>query len=78
MLFIDFFSNYNPISLALENRNLTEFIISLDLLRITRLSQNIINSIAQFVQIVTRILKNLLDKCILFINNIDIKSSKTN
>jgi len=77
-LLIDFFSNYNQIDLALKSRNLTAFITPLDLLRITRLSQKTTNSIVQFVQVITHILKDLLDKCISFVDNIDVKSSKTN
>ena len=77
-LLIDFFSNYNQIDLALKSRDLTAFITSLDLFRITRLLQEATNSVVQFVQVVTRIFKDLLDKYVSFVDNIDVKSSKTN
>ncbi len=65
-------------NLALKSRDLIAFITSLGLLRITRLSQKVTNLIVQFVQIVMRILKDLLDKCVLFVDNIGVKNSKTN
>ncbi len=40
--------------------------------------QDTTNLIAQFVKIVIRILKNLLNKYYLFVNNIDVKKSKLN
>jgi len=42
------------------------------------LLQDTTNLIAQFVKIVIRILKNLLNKYYLFVNNIDVKKSKLN
>jgi hypothetical protein len=41
------------------------------------LSQDVINFIAQFVRIIIKILKNLLDICRFFLNDIEIKESKT-
>ena len=43
---IDFFSDYDQITLAEKCWNLTIFIISFKLLRMIKLSQKIINSIA--------------------------------
>jgi len=69
---------YDQISFALKNRDFIAFIISYKLLKITPLSQNAINLVAQFVKIVIRIFKNLLDKYCLFVNNIDVKKFKSN
>ncbi len=62
----------------LKSCNLIVFIISFKLFRIICLLQNTTNSIAQFVKIVICILKNLLNKYYLFVNNIDIKKFKSN
>jgi len=77
-LLIDFFLDYNQINLALKSRDLIVFITSLELLRITRLSQNATNLVAQFVRIVIRILKNLFDKCCSFVNDINVKEFRSN
>jgi len=50
---------------------------SLRLLQQMTLSQDVINFIAQFIKILIKILKNLLDICKLFLNNIEVKKSKT-
>ena len=42
---IDFFSDYDQITLAEKCRNLTAFMIPLEFLRMTKLSQKVINSI---------------------------------
>jgi len=78
VLLIDFFLEYDQISFALKNCNLIVFITSLKLLRITRLSQNATNLVAQFVRIVIRILKNFFDKYCLFVNDINVKKFKSN
>ena len=57
-----------------RSRDLTAFYTPLRLLQQTTLSIGAINSIAQFVQIVTKILKDLiLYNYILFFNNIGVK-----
>ena len=56
MLLIDFFSDYDQITLVEKCRNLTTFIISFEFLKIIKLSQKIINSIIQFVKIIIEIL----------------------
>ena len=53
---IDFFFDYDQITFAEKCRNLIVFMISFELLRMTKLSQKIINSIAQFVRMVIEIL----------------------
>ena len=53
---IDFFSGYDQVELAEECQDLTAFIISFDLMRITTLAQDATNLVAQFVRIVLKIL----------------------
>ena len=53
---INFFFDYDQITLAEKCRNLTAFMISFELLKMTKLSQKIINSIAQFVKMIIEIL----------------------
>ncbi len=50
---------------------------SLRLLRQTTLSQDVINFVAQFVRIIIKILKNLLEICKSFLDDIEVKKSKT-
>ena len=52
---IDFFFDYDQITLAEKCRNLTTFMTSLKLLKMIKLSQKIINSIAQFVKMIIKI-----------------------
>ena len=53
---IDFFSDYNQITLAEKCQNLTTFMISFEFLKMIKLSQKIINLIVQFIKIITEIL----------------------
>jgi len=77
-LLIDFFLKYNQISFASKSCNFIIFITFFELFRITHLSQNAINLIAQFVKIIIRIFKNLFDKCCLFVHDINMKEFKSN
>ena len=52
---IDFFFNYDQITLVEKCRNLIIFMISFKFLKMTKLSQKIINSIVQFVKIIIKI-----------------------
>ena len=52
---INFFFDYNQITLAEKYRNLITFIISFKFLKMIKFSQKIINLIAQFVKIITEI-----------------------
>jgi len=74
---IDLFSEYNQITLTKIYQDLTVFMTSLRLLRQTMLSQDVINFVAQFVRIIIKILKNLLEMCKSFLNNIEVKRLKT-
>ena len=53
---INFFSDYDQVTLAEKCRNLTIFMISFKLLKMIKLSQKIINSIVQFVRMIIEIL----------------------
>ena len=52
---INFFFDYDQVMLVEKCRNLTTFITFLELLKIIKLFQKIINSIAQFVKIIIKI-----------------------
>ena len=53
---INFFFNYDQVMFVEKCRNLTTFMTSLELLRMIKLFQKIINSIAQFVRMIIKIL----------------------
>jgi len=73
-LIIDLFSGYNQIELDVRSRDLTGFQTPIRLLRITTLPQGATNSVAQFVRIVTKILKDLIPKdCLPFLDDIGVK-----
>ncbi len=74
---IDLFSEYDQITLTKIYQDLTAFMTSLRLLRQTTLSQDVINFVAQFVRIIIKILKNLLEICRCFLDDIEVKKSKT-
>ena len=54
---IDFFFKYDQVILTEKSRDLTMFMIFLNLFRMTRLLQNAINSMTQFVRIIIKIFK---------------------
>ncbi len=74
---IDLFSEYNQIMLTKIYQDLTAFMTSLRLLWQTMLSQDVINFMTQFVKVIIKILKNLLEICRSFFNDIEVKKSKT-
>ena len=75
---IDFFFNYDQLDLALRSRDIIAFQTSLDLLRFTRLPQETINSMTQFVKVVTKILKDhLRTRCRSFLDDIEMKESRS-
>ncbi len=74
---IDLFSKYNQITLTKIYWDLTVFMTSLKLLQQTTLSQDVINFVAQFVRIIIKILKNLHEICRSFLDDIEVKKSKT-
>jgi hypothetical protein len=75
---INFFFGYDHVKLDSKYKDMTVFIIPLGLFKQTIILQKIINSIAQFVRIVTKILKKYIPHvCLPFMNNINIKGPKT-
>ena len=52
---IDFFLNYDQITLAEKCRNLITFMTSLKFLKIIKFSQKVINLIVQFIKIIIKI-----------------------
>ena len=71
---IDFFSGYDQIELDVKSRDLTGFQTPIGLLRMTTLPQGATNLVTQFVQIITKILEDLiLENCLLFLDNISVK-----
>jgi hypothetical protein len=75
---INFFSGYDHVKLDFKCRDMITFIIPLGLFRQTIILQKITNSIAQFVRIVTKILKKYIPHvCLPFMDNINVKGPKT-
>ena len=75
---IDFFSRYDQLTLNVKSKDMTAFITPLSLLRITTLLQGATNLVAQFIQVVITILKDLfLAIAMLFIDNIRVKGLYT-
>jgi hypothetical protein len=71
---IDFFSRYDQIELNVKSKDFTGFQTLIRLLRITTLPQGATNSVTQFVQIVTKVLEDLiLEDCLPFLDNISVK-----
>src|SRR3979490_1623030 len=71
---IDLFSRYNQIELDAKSRDLIGFQTPIGLLQMTTLPQGATNSVAQFVQIVTKILEDLIPKdCLPFLDDIGVK-----
>ncbi len=74
---IDLFSEYDQITLTKIYWNLKAFMTFLKLLRQTTLPQDVINFVAQFVRVIIKILKNLLEICKSFLDDIEVKRLKT-
>jgi len=74
---INLFSKYNQITLTKIYQNLIMFMTSLKLLRQMTLSQDVINFVTQFIRVIIKILKNLLEICKSFLNDIEVKRLKT-
>ena len=55
MLLINFFFDYDQMMLVEKCRDLTTFMTSFEFLKMIKLSQKIINSIVQFVRMITEI-----------------------
>ena len=77
---IDFFFEYDQVILIKKSRDLTAFMIFLNLFQMTRVSQNVINSMTQFVQIIIEIFKKhiVASRCWSFVDDINVKDSRSN
>ena len=74
---IDLFSSYDQITLNKKDRNMTAIYTSLRLLCQTILLQGVLNSMAQFVRIISKILKSIsLNTARVFLDNIRVKGLK--
>ncbi len=73
---IELFSEYDQITLTKIYWNLTIFMTFLKLLWQITLSQDVINFITQFVKIIIKILKNFLEICRSFLDDIEVKRLK--
>src|SRR6266498_725314 len=58
ILLIDFFSDYDQVELNERSRDLTSFHTPIKLYRITIFPQNAINSVTQFIRVITKILQD--------------------
>src|SRR6266536_6522666 len=71
---IDFFSSYNQLTLDVRSQDMTAFMTSLRLLRMTTLLIRATNSVAQFIHVVMTILEDLFLKVAMsFLDNIRVK-----
>ena len=78
IFFVDMFSEYNQILLNFCSHNFTAIQTLIRLLRKTQLLQGVMNLVAQFVQIMLQMLEiQTLHLCKQFLNNIEMKNSKT-
>ena len=77
---INFFFEYDQVILIEKSRDLTAFMIFLNLFRIIWLSQSAINSMTQFVRIIIKILKKhiVASCCWSFVDDINVKNSRSN
>ena len=75
-----FFFEYNQMILIEKFRDLIAFMTFLNLFQMTRRSQNAINSMIQFIQIIIEIFKKHIValRCWSFVNDINIKDSRSN
>lgn len=75
---VDIFSGYDQVALHPESRDMTTFATPIGLFRYCTLPQGATNSVAQFVRIVTRILRRLIPHiCRPFVDDICIKGPKS-
>ena len=75
---IDLFSGYNQITLDKKDRDITVIYTPLRLLCQTTLLQGVLNSMAQFVRIISKILESISPNTArVFLDNIRVKEPKT-
>jgi hypothetical protein len=74
---INFFFDYDQIEFDVKSRDITAFMIPIGFFRQTTFSQGAINSIAQFVRIVIKILqKHIPHICLPFMDDIGVKGPR--
>jgi hypothetical protein len=79
MIFLmNFFSEYDQMTLNKKSRDMTMFMTFIELYRMTTLSQRVINFVAQFCRIVTKILEEHISRTTRqFVNDFEVKKAKT-
>ena len=79
ILLINFFFEYDYFKLTKKCRNIIVFMTLIDFIRFTKIFMSVTNSVAQFVRVITKILKNyILTRCRFFVNDVKIKRFKNN
>ena len=74
---IDFFSGYDQIPLDPRDRDKTAIATAVGLLQQTSILQGGTNSVAQFVQIISKILESIPEVARVFLDDIGVKGPKT-
>ncbi len=75
---VNLFSEYDQLSLIEKCRDMTIFMISLDLMRMTTILMKAINFVIQFVRMINKIIvDHVFHHALSFVNDIEVKESKT-
>jgi hypothetical protein len=75
---MNFLSKYDQMTLNKKNRDITTFMTFIKFYRMTILSQKVINFVAQFCRIMTKILKEHISRTARqFVNDFEVKKAKT-
>ncbi len=75
---VNLFFEYDQLSLIEKCRDMTIFMISLDLMKMTMIFMKIINFVIQFVRMINKIIvDHVFHHALSFVNDIKIKRSKT-
>jgi hypothetical protein len=74
---VNLFSEYDQLSLIEKCRDMIVFMISLELMRMIIILMRAINSVAQFVRMINKIIvDHVLHHALSFVNDIEVKKSK--
>jgi predicted RNA methylase len=74
---VNLFSEYDQLSLIEKCRDMIVFMISLELMRMIIIFMKAINSVAQFVRMINKIIVNhVFHHALSFVNDIKVKKSK--
>ncbi len=75
---VNLFFEYDQLSLIEKCRDMIAFMISLDLIRMTTIFMKAINFVIQFVRVINKIIvDHVLHHALSFVNDIEVKESKT-